>query len=250
LSRVAPTARKILVAGLVDRGYPTITHDELEGFRRKNGFAAFVETSSKTGEGIDDLRRELEAAIRWGELPATAPPELWDEFREFVMRPRSLRAALLKLSQLREIFRSEYSGHIFTDADLNQARNRRMRPHRARAVKRIGGPASGFASRRHSRRKRSPARGAGRQTPRVSAPLCPSRIVRVGNRSSVVGSWGMEAIKGGQKSIDSLFVRPRQWQLTAFRKNKIVSDWIGERSQSSKFAGGAIWCHLASPKHL
>src|ERR1019366_3254599 len=121
LSRVAPTARKILVAGLVDRGYPTITHDELEGFRRKNGFAAFVETSSKTGEGIDDLRRELEAAIPWGELPATAPPELWDEFREFVMRPRSLRAALLKLSQLREIFRSEYSGHIFTDADFNQA---------------------------------------------------------------------------------------------------------------------------------
>jgi hypothetical protein len=59
----------------------------------------------------------------------------------------------------------------------------------------------------------------------------------------------MEAIKGGQKSIDSLFVRPRQWQLTAFRKNEIVSDWIGERSQSSKFAGGAIWCHLASPKH-
>src|SRR5450756_1390670 len=37
-------------------------------------------------------------------------------------------------------------------------------------------------------RKRSPARGAGRQTPRVSAPLCPGRIVRVGNRSSVVGS--------------------------------------------------------------
>ena len=60
----------------------------------------------------------------------------------------------------------------------------------------------------------------------------------------------MEAIKGGQKAIDSLFVRPRQWQLTAFRKNEIVSDWIGERSQSSKFAGGAIWCHLASPKPL
>src|ERR1035437_3955178 len=36
--------------------------------------------------------------------------------------------------------------------------------------------------------KRSPARGAGRQTPRVSAHLCPGRIVRVGNRSSVVGS--------------------------------------------------------------
>jgi hypothetical protein len=30
---------------------------------------------------------------------------------------------------------------------------------------------------------------------------------------------------------------------------EVVTDWNDERSESSKFSGGAIWCHLASPEN-
>ena len=43
--------RKLLVAGRVDRGGLTVSHNNIERFRDKRGFADYIETSALTGDG-------------------------------------------------------------------------------------------------------------------------------------------------------------------------------------------------------
>jgi hypothetical protein len=59
-------------------------------------------------------------------------------------------------------------------------------------------------------------------------------------------AWIKRALEPGY--IRLLFAS-KSGSLTAFSMVEVVTDWNDERSESSKFSGGAIWCHLASPEN-
>ncbi|WP_437942789.1 TIR domain-containing protein [Sorangium sp. So ce341] len=86
LRRVAGTCRKLLVAGRIDRGDPTVTASEIGQYCREHGFERFVATSAATGAGIDELKLRIAHMMPWDTLPVTSSPELWLKTRDYVAR--------------------------------------------------------------------------------------------------------------------------------------------------------------------
>ena len=119
LKKVAGNRPKVLVAGRADRGHPTVHHDGIQAFCREHGFAQFVLTSAKTGQGIDELRAAIAAAVPWAELPVTSSPELWKRMREFLLARRSGRQLLTARADLLEAFRREQPDAEFADAEFD-----------------------------------------------------------------------------------------------------------------------------------
>ena len=120
LTRVAgDNCARLLIAGRVDRGYPTATEKDIEAFRRLHGFEQFVATSAKTGQGINEVREAIHQAIRWELLPVTSSPELWKQIREYILKRRNGRYVLTTSKALRAAFRRQHKGVEFTEADFD-----------------------------------------------------------------------------------------------------------------------------------
>nr|VFJ44888.1 MAG: WD domain-containing protein, G-beta repeat-containing protein [Candidatus Kentron sp. FW] len=65
---------KLLVAGRCDRGGITISHNRFQEYVRKQGFAGFLTTGAKTGEGCETLKTAIAQHIPWDACPGPPPP--------------------------------------------------------------------------------------------------------------------------------------------------------------------------------
>jgi len=110
---------KLLVAGRIDRGHPTVTADDIEAFRQQHGYQRFIATSAKTKQGIEETRESIQQAIPWDKLPVTSSPELWKQIRGYLLNRRSGRYVLTTGKSLQTAFRRQYKGAKFTEADFN-----------------------------------------------------------------------------------------------------------------------------------
>jgi small GTP-binding protein len=111
LARVGGSAcRKLLVAGMVDRGSPPLTAPEIDEYCKSNGFDSYVATSALTGQGISELARRIDSAIPWNELPVTTSPALWRELRQFLLDAREKGNPLLRKSELLSSFAQRSGG--------------------------------------------------------------------------------------------------------------------------------------------
>jgi small GTP-binding protein len=110
---------RLLVAGRVDRGHPTVTKKDIAAFCRQHGFRAFVATSAKTGRGIDELRAAITRAIPWDRLPVTRSPELWRDMHEYLLERRAGAGALTRRADLCEAFRQKRPDAQFGDAEFD-----------------------------------------------------------------------------------------------------------------------------------
>ena len=120
LKRVAgKDCPKILVAGRVDRGRPTVTSDDIEVFRQEHEFIEYIPTSSKTDEGVDVLRAAIARAILWQRLPVTSSPGLWKDMRDYLLKRRDGSNVLTRRSDLRESFHYQYPNVTFAEDDFD-----------------------------------------------------------------------------------------------------------------------------------
>ena len=66
---------KLLVAARCDRGGITISKKRFTQFTKKFGFADFLSTGAKTGEGCAELKAAIARRIPWERLPWTSTLE-------------------------------------------------------------------------------------------------------------------------------------------------------------------------------
>jgi small GTP-binding protein len=108
----------LLVAGRIDRGYPTATPKDIDTYRVKHRFERYIPTSAKTGEGIEELREAISGSIPWHTLPVTTSPELWKDIREYLIRSRETRDVLMRQIDLRDNFKTQRPDARFTDIEF------------------------------------------------------------------------------------------------------------------------------------
>ncbi len=75
----------ILIAARSDRGTPRLTLEELTEYCKHRGIAAYLATSAKAGEGIDQLISEMQNLIPWDDKAATVTTETFKRIKDFVL---------------------------------------------------------------------------------------------------------------------------------------------------------------------
>jgi small GTP-binding protein len=93
---------KFLVAARKDRGGLASSRERIERLRSRLGFAEFLETSAKTGEGVTQLREAISRAIEWETLVPVTSTELFGRVRQFVEEARVAGRLLCNEDELRK----------------------------------------------------------------------------------------------------------------------------------------------------
>jgi small GTP-binding protein len=109
----------ILVAGRVDLGHSTVTLDDINEFCILNKFECFIETSSKSGQGIIELKEAIKNEIHWERLPVTNSPESWSDIRRYLLERRNGVDVLTKRLDLFEAFKRGYSKSRLNENEFN-----------------------------------------------------------------------------------------------------------------------------------
>ncbi|UQA55667.1 metallophosphoesterase [Polyangium aurulentum] len=103
-------AQKILVGTKLDDEHAPADRAAIEQFVRKNGFAAYVPTSAKTGRGLDEVKRAIVRSIDWGALAKTSQPELFLRIRHTIEAQIAARRVVLPFAELEGTLRQEDPG--------------------------------------------------------------------------------------------------------------------------------------------
>jgi len=77
-------AVKILIIARSDRGGLSVSQERLDEVRERMGFTAIYETSAKTGQGVEKLKKALLQAIPWDDLPFITTPNVFARIKEFL----------------------------------------------------------------------------------------------------------------------------------------------------------------------
>lgn len=113
----------ILTAARSDRGTPRLTQEELEDFCQHRSIAAYLPTSAKSGEGIDELIQEMQNIIPWDAKPSTVTTEAFKRIKEFVLNLKegsqdSYQSVILTLEELRLLLGKMEHTWKYSDAEM------------------------------------------------------------------------------------------------------------------------------------
>jgi len=111
---------KLLVAGRCDAGGLRVARSQVEDFAEERGYDAFVETSAKTSEGCDELKKAIIDGIKWENIPWRSSPVLFKRLKDEIIRLKDEDRVLLRFNELREVLslRMQAEDTKFTDAEL------------------------------------------------------------------------------------------------------------------------------------
>ncbi|HEX8068395.1 MAG TPA: adenylate/guanylate cyclase domain-containing protein [Pyrinomonadaceae bacterium] len=116
---IAGDVQKFLVAARVDVGGVRLTAEDIDAYCRAHGFVSHLATSAQTGEGCDDLRAAILAAIPWDKLPRTSSPEVFKRIKDFLADVRQGNRLLVRETDLRAEFdRETEAGARPTEAEF------------------------------------------------------------------------------------------------------------------------------------
>jgi RNase P subunit RPR2 len=96
------TPAKLLVAARSDRGGITISKKRFEDYCREHGFAGFLITGAKTGDGCDDLKAAIAAHIPWNQLPWITTTRLFKLLKDALLKLKEEDMPLARLPELRQ----------------------------------------------------------------------------------------------------------------------------------------------------
>ncbi len=108
----------ILIAARSDRGTPRLTQEELVAFCKQRGIKAYLSTSAKAGEGIEELIQQMQDLIPWDDKTATVTTETFKRIKDFVLNLKEDSRRLeviLKPEELRQ--RLEKTDHRWKFSD-------------------------------------------------------------------------------------------------------------------------------------
>jgi small GTP-binding protein len=111
--------RKILVAARVDVGGVRMTKEDIEAFCKAHGYVAHFVTSAETGDGCDELRAAIMAAIPWDKLPRTSSPEVFKRIKDFLAAVRQGNRVLVREHDLLVEFNAQAGADAPTEAEFS-----------------------------------------------------------------------------------------------------------------------------------
>jgi small GTP-binding protein len=111
---------KLLVAGRIDAGGLRCSRTQIEAFRKERGYLQLLETSAKTNQGCEELKRAILDSIRWEDIPWRTSPLLFKRLKEEIVGLKDSGRVLMRFNELREamILRLLGEGVRFTDEEL------------------------------------------------------------------------------------------------------------------------------------
>ncbi len=105
---------KWLVAGRCDRGGLRVSGVQVEEFQKRYGFVGYQETSARTGDGCDDLRRSIAASIPWDRLPKISSPTIFKRIKEGILNLKDEGRVLLRMAELKQVLELRMVGESFS----------------------------------------------------------------------------------------------------------------------------------------
>jgi small GTP-binding protein len=85
-ARANTRLKKLLVASRIDVGGLPTGRERIDDFARDNGFAQFIPTSARTGEGCEELLEAIRKEISWDNLPKVTTTTTLAAMRDYVAR--------------------------------------------------------------------------------------------------------------------------------------------------------------------
>jgi hypothetical protein len=109
---------KLLVAARCDRGGVTISQKRFEEYIREHGFAGFICTGAKTGEGCHELKEAITKNIPWEGLRWTSTTRLFKTLKDAILRLTDEKAPLVRLPELHQRLQLMHPAETISEADL------------------------------------------------------------------------------------------------------------------------------------
>lgn len=109
---------KLLVAARCDRGGVTISQRKFEDYIREHGFAGFICTWAKTGEGCQELKEAIAENIPWKSLPWTSTTRLFKTLKDAILKLTDEKAPLVRLPELHQRLQLMLPTESISEADL------------------------------------------------------------------------------------------------------------------------------------
>jgi small GTP-binding protein len=119
--QAAAGAPTVLVAARCDRGTPRLSQEELKAHCQQRGIKAYLPTSAKEGEGLDELIQHMKSLIPWDDKPATVTTETFKRIKDFVIElkeNRNEQNLILSLEELRQQLVKTDSEWKFRDDEM------------------------------------------------------------------------------------------------------------------------------------
>lgn len=101
-----------------DRGGITISRKRFERVVQDQGYADFLITGAKTGEGCAELQAAIAKHIPWERLPWTATSGLFKTLKDAILKFTEEDAPLARLSELRQRLQLSLPEQTIDDAEL------------------------------------------------------------------------------------------------------------------------------------
>ena len=111
----------LLIAARSDRGISRLMKEELQDFCMRRGIAAYLSTSAKAGEGIEELIQQMQDLIPWEAKPATVTTEIFKRIKDFVLDLKEnsrRRKVILTKEELRRRLEKTYHRWKFSDDEM------------------------------------------------------------------------------------------------------------------------------------
>ncbi len=122
------STQKILISARVDVSPPTVDQNEINRVLSEYQLHKYLKTSAFSGEGLDNLFKELLALIPWEELPRTTTPKLFKIIREILLERKAANDSLISIDYIKEEINKKHKrlkvlpSQIDTVVSLLQAR--------------------------------------------------------------------------------------------------------------------------------
>src|SRR5262249_32046555 len=94
--------KKLLVAGRCDRGGLMVSRESIERFAQERGFAAYLVTSARTGEGCPELRTAILGNIAWETIPWISSPRIFKILKEEIIKFKDEGKELPRIGELKQ----------------------------------------------------------------------------------------------------------------------------------------------------
>ena len=115
----------VLIGGRVDRGAPAIAQQYLEQFCQRYGISGgYISTSAKSGEGLDELIKILQAQIPWDKMTTTVTTVTFKRIKDYVLALKEKpdrQSVLVRPTELRRQLQATDPDWQFTDAEMMTA---------------------------------------------------------------------------------------------------------------------------------
>jgi small GTP-binding protein len=119
----APTREILLVATRTDRGSGRLTAEELAAYCRHREIRAYLATSARTGDGVQELITAMRESLHWDRSPVTVTTEVFKLLKEEVLALKEQTGSGRRILSMEDVRRAaEGSGAPpFSDAELSAA---------------------------------------------------------------------------------------------------------------------------------